>query len=225
MRHPQFGFYGGVTDDQVGVGLPALGIQLLAERPIFGRGVLLDVERYLAERGAPIDQTTNRMITVADLEATAAAQKVELKPGDVILLRTGWAGYFLGGGAQAREAIKANWACPGLIQSVDVVEWLWDHEIAAVAADNQGVEAVPQLPDSPFADPSGTPVPDRGITHSGLMHRPLLALLGMPLGELWALDELADDCRADGIYEFLICAKPLNLIGGVGSPANAMAVK
>lgn len=32
-------------------------------------------------------------------------------------------------------------------------------------------------------------------------------------------------CAADGKYEFLLTAKPLNLVGGVGSPANAMAVK
>ncbi|MBX6751563.1 MAG: cyclase family protein, partial [Micromonosporaceae bacterium] len=45
------------------------------------------------------------------------------------------------------------------------------------------------------------------------------------LGEMWALHELADDCAADGVYEFMVTAKPLNLVGGVGSTANAMAIK
>jgi hypothetical protein len=58
-----------------------------------------------------------------------------------------------------------------------------------------------------------------------MMHRPLIALLGMIIGELWKLDELAEDCAADGVYEFLLTAKPLNLKGGVGSPPNALAVK
>jgi hypothetical protein len=58
-----------------------------------------------------------------------------------------------------------------------------------------------------------------------MMHRPLIALLGLLLGECWKLDELAAACAADGKYEFLLTAKPLNLIGGVGSPANALAVK
>ncbi len=43
--------------------------------------------------------------------------------------------------------------------------------------------------------------------------------------ELTGLDELAAACAADGRYGFLLTAKPLNLIGGVGSPANALAVK
>lgn len=71
----------------------------------------------------------------------------------------------------------------------------------------------------------GEEVPARGPSHNGMLHRPLIALLGLLLGECWKLDELAAACAADGRYEFLLTAKPLNLIGGVGSPANAMAVK
>jgi hypothetical protein len=58
-----------------------------------------------------------------------------------------------------------------------------------------------------------------------MMHQQLIALLGMAIGELWRLDELAEDCARDGIYEFLVVSKPLNLVGGVGSPANAVAIK
>jgi len=47
----------------------------------------------------------------------------------------------------------------------------------------------------------------------------------MALGELWHLDDLADDCASDGVWEFLLVAKPLNLTGAVGSPANALAIK
>ena len=45
------------------------------------------------------------------------------------------------------------------------------------------------------------------------------------MGELWKLDDLAADCAADGIYEFFLTYKPLNLVGGVGSPPNALAFK
>jgi hypothetical protein len=82
-----------------------------------------------------------------------------------------------------------------------------------VASDNAGVEAYP-------VDP-GEETPERGPSHNGMLHRPLIALLG----ECWKLEELAAACAADGRYEFLRTAKPLNLIGGVGSPANALAVK
>ena len=57
------------------------------------------------------------------------------------------------------------------------------------------------------------------------MHHDLIALLGFVLGELFALDELADDCAADGVYEFMVTSKVLNLVGGVGSPPNAVAIK
>jgi kynurenine formamidase len=225
IRHPVYGFFGAVADSQVAEGTPALGIQLLAQRGLCGRGVLLDVERYMSETHRPIDQATNRMISVEDLEAVAAAQRVDLQPGDILLIRTGWAGYFLAADAEGRAQMSKNWGCPGLEQSEEMLEWLWDRRVSMVAADNQGVEAVPPSPDSPFNDPPGTLAPTRGVPHSGLMHRPLLALMGMPLGELWALDELATDCAKDNVYEFLVCAKPLNLVGGCGSPANAMAIK
>jgi hypothetical protein len=47
----------------------------------------------------------------------------------------------------------------------------------------------------------------------------------MPLGELWRLEALAADCEADGVYESLLVSAPLNLRGGAGSPANALALK
>ena len=50
-------------------------------------------------------------------------------------------------------------------------------------------------------------------------------MMGMPIGELFALDELAADCADDGVYEFMFVSMPLNLPGGVGSPPNALALK
>jgi hypothetical protein len=49
--------------------------------------------------------------------------------------------------------------------------------------------------------------------------------LGLPLGEFWVLDELADDCAADGRHEFMLVAPPLNIPGAVGSPMNPIAIK
>ena len=65
----------------------------------------------------------------------------------------------------------------------------------------------------------------RGVDHSGMLHRPLIALLGMAMGELWKLDELAEACAADGVYDFFVTCKPLNIVGAVGSPPNAIAIK
>jgi hypothetical protein len=47
----------------------------------------------------------------------------------------------------------------------------------------------------------------------------------MALGELWWLSDLAGDCAADGVYEMFLVSAPLNAPGGIGSPANAVAIK
>jgi len=47
----------------------------------------------------------------------------------------------------------------------------------------------------------------------------------MALGELWSLDALSEDCAADGVYERMVASVPLNLPGGIGSPANAIAIE
>ena len=57
------------------------------------------------------------------------------------------------------------------------------------------------------------------------MHSRLIAMLGFVLGELWNLEALAKDCASDGVWSSFVTVKPLNLIGGVGSPPNALAIK
>jgi kynurenine formamidase len=224
MRHPQYGFYGGVEDTAIEEGRPELGIQLVAEKGIVGRGVLIDLPRYFSAAGREYDITVNQMIWPSDLDAALAAQGVALESGDIVLLRTGWSGYYLGLSPEEQERVRRDLKAPGLGQSPEMVGYLWDHQVAMVASDNGGVEAHPVNPDSGFVIP-GEEIPSRGPSHNGMLHRPLIALLGLFLGECWKLDELAEACAADGRYEFLLTAKPLNLIGGVGSPANAMAVK
>ncbi|MGC4109310.1 MAG: cyclase family protein [Nocardioides sp.] len=223
FRHPAHGFYNGVTDEAIVEGRPELGVNRMAERGIVGRGVLLDVASHRASSSEPVDQTAPSALGVADLEAARAAQGVTLAEGDILLVRTGWVEYVAGAGAQERAAIAAEPVSPGLEQSHEMVGWLWDHGVSMVASDNLGVEVMPPVPRSAFrADPSLSALQGR---HIGMAHPVLLALLGMPLGELWQLDALAADCREDGVWEFLLMASPLNLTGGVGSPANALAVK
>jgi hypothetical protein len=88
-----------------------------------------------------------------------------------------------------------------------MVSYLWDSGVVAVVGDNPALEA------HPF-DPEGFS-----------LHANLLALLGVPIGELWAMDRLATDCATDGVYEGLLTSAPLNAPGGIGSPANALALK
>jgi kynurenine formamidase len=214
-RHSVHGFYNGVSDDDVAEGTPALGIQAVAAAGIVGRGVLLDVNRHLARSGRPLDLSKAEAITVETLDEVAEAQGVTVEPGDIVLLHTGWAQFAIADlDAEEKRALSSNRFFCGLEQSRETVAWIWDHQVAMLASDTVAVEVMPSVATSPFTD-----------NVNGMMHPDLIALLGLHLGELWKLDELARDCAADEVYEFLVTAKPLNLRGGVGSPPNALAVK
>lgn len=222
IGHPVHGFYGGVQAAEPGAADARLGIHSVAASGIAARGVLLDVERFLAERGTPLRPDVGTKISAATLRATAEAQGVTVELGDVLLIRTGWASHYLGLDRDGRTRLSRSPAMPGLAQQHDLVRWLWRHQVAMIATDNLAVEALPVV-DSDFTLP-GQPPPERGYDHNGWLHRPLIALLGMVLGELWALDELAAACAETGVYDFLLVSKPLLLVGGVGSPANAVAL-
>ncbi|GAA0252215.1 cyclase family protein [Cryptosporangium japonicum] len=219
IGHPAHGFYNGRSPADNDPPSTDLGIHVWASTGIAGRGVLLDVERYYPGPDYDLEKTVP--LDAATLDAVADAQGVTFSGGEILLLHTGWAKHYLAAPADDRARIKN--LSPGLAQRREVVRWLWDHEIALVASDNLAVEADPVV-ESDFRIPGARP-PERGVNHDGMLHRPLIALLGMAMGEMWKLDELAADCAADGRYDFFLTCKPLHLIGGVGSPANAIAVK
>ena len=213
LRHfgdAEHGFYNGATLEQVSrLDDGRLGIETMARRGIAGRGVLLDVVRALATDGVEIDPFDFFPIGPDLLERTARVQSVELRPGDVLLVRTGWVEAYCALDTEARAALAAESApgSPGLYGD-GVPAFLWDLRIAAVAADNPALEA---------SRPGTGPELE--------LHRALIARLGMPLGELWELGALAQDCSLDRRFDMFLASAPLNLGGGAGSPPNALAVK
>ncbi len=212
-RHPELGFYQGhdalaVTDPDDAV----LGIDQWARRGIVGRFVLADVAGYLARRGTPIDATSPFAIDVALLDEVLDAQASPVLPGDVLLVHTGWLLWYrsLDGVARRRLAESGEaFATPGLDPAEDTARWIWDHRVAAVAADCPAVERMP-------FDKS---------SEDGFLHQRLIPKLGLAVGELFDLAALAVDCAVDGRYHGLFTAAPLNTPGGAGSPANALALK
>ena len=212
LRHfgdGEHGFYNGARLEDITGTDGRLGIQRMARRGIAGRGVLLDVARFLEAGGEGYDPLEFVPIGVDVLRRTAEAQEVELRAGDVLLLRTGWVEAYGRLDEAARTALVAPGA-PGSagLHGAEIPGFLWDQRIAAVAADNPALEA---------SRPG--PGPDLEL------HVALIARLGMPVGELWDLAALAEDCAADRRYEMFLTSAPLNLSGGAGSPPNALAVK
>ena len=157
---------------------------------IVTRGVLLDVARHAdvphLEMGHRIDG--------AQMEACAAAQGIEVRPGDAVLLRTGWLRVW------DTDPAQFDRGEPGV--SLDGAAWLAARDVVAIGADNSGVEVIP------------TETGSLGV------HVELIRNQGMYLLELLDLDALA----ADGVHEFLFVAAPLRITGGVGSPLNPLAI-
>jgi len=209
--HPAKGFFGGRTGSDIEA--KTLGVDAWAETGIAGRGVLLDVSRH-----AGIAPDTPSLIGPDLLTATAAAQGVEVRTGDILCVRVGWLEWYRGLDTAGREAVASGsrdyrfeqFRTPGLAPGPAIAEYLWDHGVAAIAVDNPGVE--------PFGS-------DVIRTPDDTVHTRVLALLGIPLGEFFDLDDLADHCASDRVYEFLFTSKPLGIPGGLGSPPNALAIK
>src|SRR3989442_2488271 len=166
---------------------------------IVSRGVLLDLSRARGvERLRP-----GEVIGPDALEAAERAEGVRAGSGDVLLVRTGHLAVFTRDGD--REGYMRQ--MPGL--GIACVEWLHAREVAAVASDTSAVEVIP------FEDPA---VP-----------LPVLALcirdMGLTLGEMFDLDELAADSARDGVWEVLFSAPPLKVAGGVRAPPHPLARK
>ncbi len=168
-------------------------------RGVVSRGVLLDVARTKG-----VDRLkAGDVITSQDLEAAEKTAGVRASRGDVLLVRTGHMSVF----TVDRDRTGYMKVEPGL--GIDSVEWLHAREIAALATDTMAVEVIP------FEDPA-VPLP---------VHMLCIRDVGLTLGEMFDLEELAADCARDGVYEFLFSAPPLKVTGGVGSPLNPLAVK
>ncbi|MEE8346223.1 MAG: cyclase family protein, partial [Dehalococcoidia bacterium] len=96
IRHPRDGFYNGVKDEEIITGDQGkLGMEVFARKGIATRGVLLDVDRFLGEQGSPLDMESDTLITKDQLVACLAWEKTSVKPGDILLVRTGWLRWYL----------------------------------------------------------------------------------------------------------------------------------
>ena len=181
-------------------GAQKAGIEKTKDKMV-GRGVFLDLPRvkgvkYL-EDGYPI--------TCADLDEAAEKQGVEVREGDYVVLRTGmmercledgsWDGY-AGGDA------------PGL--AFETLDWIYEKKIAGYASDTWGNEVRPCETDENINQP---------------WHWIAIPIMGLTMGEIWYLKDLADDCAADKVYEFMFVGPALPITGAVGSPCNPLAIK
>jgi kynurenine formamidase len=180
-----------------------LGLEHMAFHGVQGRGVLVDLAHHVGDEWRGIDRAT--------LESIMAEDGVAVEPGDVLLLHTGFATRVLEW-ERDPDPVKIHTMCSYLdARDPSLLEWIADSRISALVADNYAVEGLL----GKDRDPS---------RHSFLpLHHLCLFKLGVPLGEMWYLHELAGWLRARGRSRFLLTAPPLRLPGIVGSPVTPIA--
>lgn len=180
-------------------GTKQLGIEHMANA-VVTRGVLVDMPRF---KNIPWLQP-GYGITADDFDAALAAQGVTVGAGDALLVRTGHI-------AMCRD--RKSWGdyaggdAPGF--AFESADWVHGHQLAAIATDTWGMEVRPNQVE--------------GALHP--LHQVFLAFMGLLVGEIFDLEELAVDCAKDGVYEFFFVAPPLPITGAVGSPINPLAIK
>ncbi len=180
-------------------GAKKLGIEHVRDK-MAGRGVLLDVARHKGVES--LDD--GYAITNADLDACAKAQGVDIRKGDFVIVRTGH---------QERCLKKNDWHgyaggdAPGV--AFETCYWIREHDIAAICTDTWGCEVRPNE-----TNEANQP-----------WHWVVIPAIGISMGEIFYLKELAEDCMADNVYEFFFTAPPLHLPGAAGSPINPQAIK
>jgi kynurenine formamidase len=180
-------------------GAKKLGIEHVRDKMV-GRGVLLDVARWKG-----VDYLEDGYaISNADLDACAKAQGVEIRKADFVLVRTG----------QQERCLKAqDWSgyaggdAPGL--AFETCYWIHQQNLAAICLDTWGCEVRPNE-----TKDANQP-----------WHWVVIPAMGLSMGEIFYMKELAEDCAKDKVYEFFFSAPPLHLPGGAGSPVNPQAVK
>src|SRR5471032_1809828 len=180
-------------------GLSVLGIEH-SKNKMVGRGVLLDIARF---RGVKWMQD-GESISNDELDKCAKDQNVSIGRGDFVIVRTG----------QMERCLKeGQWGgyaggdAPGV--KFENCYWCQDKQLAAICSDTWGIEVRP----------------NETTEANQPWHWVVIPAMGLCMGEIFYLKELAEDCEEDGVYEFFFCGPPLIITGGTGSPINPQAIK
>ena len=191
------------TEQAGAFGAKALGIENMAAACIQGRGVMIDFEAHYGRE--------HTLVGFDDLRRIMDADGIMVEEGDLVCIRTGTAKMILEMNKNPDNDLLRH-SCAKLDgRDENLLDWVTESGIVAIICDNIAVEASPSRPCS---GPECTLLP---------LHAHCLFKLGVYLGEMWDLTDLADWLRAHQRSRFLLTAPPLRLPGAVGSPVTPVA--
>ena len=187
------------------LGARAVAVDEMAETCVQARAVMIDLRHHFGDENIPV--------TWEMLESVINKDNVTVEEGDIVCIHTGLGELIRVADGKLDQSIRTS--CTTLDgHDKRLLEWIADSNLAAIAADNLAVERSSTLGRDPRAPQRGPQLP---------LHEHCLVKLGIHLGELWYLTELAQWLRQNKRNRFLLTAPPLRMPGAVGSPVTPVA--
>ncbi|KAG4272698.1 hypothetical protein FPRO04_10440 [Fusarium proliferatum] len=176
---------------------------------IIGRGVLIDWYSWSQRNNISLSPFQTNAVEMSHIRAIIAEENIEFCQGDILFIRVGFTAHYnaLSPEAQENFPYRQPGGLLGLEATKESLRWLWDSGFSAIASDAAGFERGPATGAYNHPDVS--------------IHQWALAGWGMPIGELFDLEELAEKCRERKRWSFFLTSVPLKVPGGVASPGNA----
>ncbi|KAL2848299.1 hypothetical protein BJX68DRAFT_276340 [Aspergillus pseudodeflectus] len=215
-RNPSQLYYMGRTAQDFAASPIPNGIQHVSQQGITGRAILIDWYTWAQAQNKSIDATSAHEIPFSELLETLRYQNMDptstFRRGDILAIRSGYIAQYTEMSetkrAHLNEAYKTEKPSNiGVKPSEELLRFLWDTGIAAVCGDSRSFEVWPC----------------KAEDEEWHLHEWLLAGWGMPIGELFDLEELARVCKGLRRYTFFLASEPVNVPGAVASPPNALA--
>jgi len=224
---PTGSFYNGTKGDDIDGAHPnhKCSIHHWSDHGIAGRGILLDYWYYVnnVDKSKIYNPYDYHTISYSELQACGLSQGIDIRPasqggdiqiGDMLFIRSGFVSAYHSKSEEERTAAALRphalgkedgqrWA--GVKQEEAMIDWLHDSYFSTVAGDAPAFEAWPSHEDY-------------------MLHEYILAMWGMPLGEMFDLEKLAQTCREKKRWTFFVTSAPANCPGGVSSHGNALAL-
>jgi hypothetical protein len=210
-----------------------------AEHGVAGRGVLLDYRGYAHKKGINYDPYDYYPISWEELYQCGKDQGIDIRPaaqggdiriGDMLFIRSGWKEAYDSKSDEDRTKAAtrhgpngedgARYA--GVSQEQKILDWLHDCYFASVAGDAPAFEAWPTHEDYHLHEYSK--LSTQPLKYTRRWPELVLALWGMPLGEMLDLEKLAQTCREKNRWFFFFTSAPANCPGGVSSHVNGTAI-